>query len=84
MTWATSHGVQFPSPNWSSGSAAQALETAMPELIGRHGFYDVIISGLEQRGLLNSGIHGMVTATGMVARRTTPLGHDFISFISTH
>ncbi len=56
----------------------------MPELIGRHGFYDVIISGLEQRGLLNSGIHGIVTATGMVARRTTPLGHDFISFISTH
>ena len=84
-TWANSHGMTFPNPNWYSGSPAQALETAMPGLAGRRAFYDVIISGLEQRGLLGGGgIHGMVTAVGMLAQRTTPLGRQFLSFISKH
>lgn len=82
IQWAQNHGMRFPNPTWYSGSVAQALEAAMPELTGKRSFYDVLVSGLEQRGLMGGGIHGMVTAVGMIAPRTTPLGKDFISFIS--
>jgi hypothetical protein len=78
--WFRAHNLRFQ--EWSSGSPSQALETAIPELAGQRSFYDVIVAGLNQRGLLNGNIHGMVTGPGMIAQRTTPLGRQFISFVS--
>lgn len=65
------------------GAVSLVLEQCMPELAGQRGFYDQIVSDLQQCGLLaNVGIHTMMTANGMFSSRTTPLGKEFLRFIS--
>jgi hypothetical protein len=78
--WFRSRGM--PVPQLYSGSPSQLLEQAMPELKGKQAFYDVIVAGLEQRKLMGGSIHGMVTAAGILAQRSTPFGREFLSFIS--
>ena len=79
--WGKSHNIRYP--NWTMGAPALVLEQSMPQLAGQRAFYDQIVSDLQQRGLLaNAGIHTMMTAHGMFSARTTPLGRQFLGFIS--
>jgi hypothetical protein len=79
--WGESHGIVYPT--WAMGSPARVLEQSMPELAGQGTFYNQLVSDLEQRGLLaGGGIHTTMTAQGMFSSRTTPLGRQFLQFIS--
>lgn len=79
--WGRRHEITYPT--WMSGSPGRVLEHSMPELAGARGFYDQIVSDLEQRGLMPSGgLHTMMTTQGMFSPRITPLGKQFLKFIS--
>lgn len=78
--WGKSHNVTYP--NWTMGAPSLVLEQSMPELAGQRGFYDQIVSDLQQRGLMAKvEIHTMMTAHGMFSARTSPLGREFLQFI---
>jgi hypothetical protein len=66
------------------GSASQVLEDMYPELNGKRELYDQIAADLSARGLVNAPgfLHGMMSAQGMVAKRTTPLADAFLAFIA--
>ena len=65
------------------GSASQVLEDVYPELKGKRELYDQIAADLSARGLASGNfLHGMASAQGMVAKRTSPLADAFLSFIS--
>ncbi len=79
--WGKTHHITYP--NWTIGAPSLVLEQSMPELAGQRGFYDQIVSDLQQRGLMAKvEIHTMMTANGMFSSRTTPLGREFLRFIS--
>ena len=81
VDWGKKHHVTYP--NWTTGAPSLVLEQSMPELAGQRGFYDQIVSDLQQRGLMAKvEIHTMMTANGMFSSRTTPLGREFLRFIS--
>lgn len=66
----------------SSGALSHVVEEAFPELRGRRGFYDQIWRDLYAHGLVNTeSLHGLMTSDGLVARRTTDLGAQFLEFI---
>lgn len=71
-------------PRWSiGGSLSQTLTTAFPELETQREFYDVIGKDLHQRGLFSTdGFHTMMSGEGAMAKRTTTLGDEFLSFIT--
>jgi hypothetical protein len=63
-------------------SLASVLEFAFPALLGRRSFYDQIWRDLYTRGLVTiEGLHGMMTGHGLVQRRTTEMGEQFLRFI---
>lgn len=66
------------------GSASQVLEDVYPELRGKRELYDQIAADLNAGGMVAgaSFLHGMMTAQGMVSKRTTPLGDEFLAFIA--
>jgi hypothetical protein len=79
--YGTRHSVIFG--NYMGGAVSTILEEAVPELRGRRGFYDQLVRDLYARGLLNideTGIHVMMTETGMYASRTTEAGKKFLVF----
>lgn len=79
--WGQQHQITYPT--WTAGSPATVLEHSVPELAGRRGFYDQIVSDLEQRGLMRSAaLHTTVTGPAMFSSRTTSLGNQFLDFIS--
>jgi len=79
--WGRRHKITYPT--WTMGSPSRVLEHSMPELAGQGGFYNQIVSELEQRGLMtSSGLNTTMTAQGMFSSRTTPLGKQFLAFIS--
>jgi len=81
QAWAHANGITFP--NWTAGSLATVLETALPEMAGRRDCYDQLVSDLQQRGLMTRvDIHTTMTGHGMLQSRTTGLGNDFLGFIS--
>lgn len=67
-----------------TGGSSQVLEDMYPELRGRREFYDQVVADLNARGLLNSPnfLHSTMSATGMVAKRTTALADNFLNFIA--
>jgi hypothetical protein len=70
---------------YTMGGPSIVLELGYPELEGRGDFYDQIANDLRSRGMLNSPadfLHTTMTATGMLAKRTTPMADAFIAFIS--
>jgi len=79
--WGQRHGITYPT--WTAGSPSTVLEHSIPTLAGRRAFYDQLVSDLEQRGLmLSGGMHTTTTGHGMLSPRTTPLGEQFLDFIS--
>jgi hypothetical protein len=73
-------------PNtYGMGAPSQLIETVYPDLRGRRDIYDQTAADLHSRGLLNSSsdfLHTMMTGSGMVAKRTTPLADKFLGFIA--
>jgi hypothetical protein len=69
--------------NYYMGSATQVLEDVYPELRGKRELCDQIAADLASRGLVGASfLHGMTTAQGMVAKRTTALADSFLDFIA--
>ncbi|OFV67934.1 MAG: hypothetical protein SCAL_000574 [Candidatus Syntrophoarchaeum caldarius] len=80
--WGRRVGITYP--NWPTGSLSTVLEHTFPELRGRRDFYDQVVKDLFIRGLMNTeSLHGIMTPQGMFASRTTPLGKQFINFITS-
>ena len=71
-------------PNvYSSGLGSAVLEYNMPELKDKRVLYDLLWRDLHIRGLVNTdGLHGLASAEGLKAKRTTDFGDEFIKFIS--
>lgn len=68
------------------GAPTVVLEAAYPELKGKRDFYDQISADLRARGMLNSSpdfLHTGMTASGMVAKRTTAIADAFLAFIKS-
>jgi hypothetical protein len=80
---AISKTVGVDMSNIMAGSFSNLLERVYPELAGRREFYDQIAGDLASRGLSsNFGIHTMMTGSGIMAKRTTETGDEFIRFIT--
>jgi hypothetical protein len=70
---------------YAMASPSTVLEDAIPELKDRRDFYDRLYIDLGQRGFLPPGtnvLHGMTSTPGLVASHTTPLGKQFVRFIT--
>jgi len=81
QAWATKNGKPFQ--NRSQGSISHVLEDAYPTLRGHRDFYDQVWRDLHSRGLLTTDSpHGMMTGSGMLARRTTDMGRRFVRYTS--
>ena len=66
-----------------SGSLSQVIQVAYPELTTDEEFTRQIFKDLYSKGLLNTeSLAGMMTADGMLAKRTTTMGQKFIKYIS--
>ena len=71
-------------PNSFMGSLSRVLISAFPPLSGQQELLDVIWRDLHDNGLHNtSGLMTMMTGDGLLANRTTPLGQEFLKFISS-
>ena len=80
VQWAEEHNHDFPSMHTSSLS--NTLESAFPKLKGRRSFYDQVWSDLNRRGLVSTdSLHGMMTASGALSKRTSDIGDAFLHFI---
>lgn len=80
--WFSTHEVS--EPNFMEAKLSNILEIAYPELKGRRAFYDLIWNDLERAGFHNtSGLHTTMTASGLMASRTTDFGKAFLDFISS-
>lgn len=79
--WAAEHGYKFPS--WSAGDLNAVIESAYPSLVGQQELYRLVWQELFRSGLLNTdGFGGTMTVSGMLSKRTTPIGDKFLAFIS--
>lgn len=68
---------------YMSGGLSTVLEEGIPELKGRRDTYDFLWQDLYQRRLVNTdGLHTTMTASGMVASRTSPLGNQFLDYVA--
>ncbi len=79
--WAKKRGHRFPS--WSIGGIATVIEDAFPSLKGQQDIYRLVWQELFRSGLVNTdGLGTTMTASGMLAKRTTKIGDKFLAFIS--
>ena len=80
--WFRKYGKQPPQFAITS-SLSQLLQAAYPDLGNNRTLCELVASDLEARKLFGGGgIHTMMTASGAWAKRTTPLGDQFVDFIS--
>jgi len=81
--WFPKHGIQYPDIIMS-GALSHLIEKAFPTLRNNREFYDQIWKDLYLRGLVSTdGLHTMMTASGVEAKRTTGIGDAFLNFISS-
>ncbi|WP_333690604.1 hypothetical protein [Pseudomonas syringae] len=81
QAWFDRKGTNLP--NWTMGSLSTIIELAMPELKGHNDIRDSIWKDLYQRGLVTTdGLNTGMSGSGMLARRTSPLGVQLIAFLS--
>lgn len=79
--WAISNNITFP--GWSMGGLTTVIEFAYPQLQNQRPIYTLIWSELYRNGLVSTdGLGTTMTGSGMVAKRTTPIGEAFLKFIS--
>ncbi len=68
---------------YSMGSAIDPLYDTYPELKGHKEIINKIVKDLYSEGLLNTeNLSVMMSGSGMIAKRTTELGDNFINFIT--
>lgn len=80
--WGNKHEVKYPS--FMTGSPSTILEFSFKELQGKHENYDLFAKDLFSRGLLSTdSLHTSMTEAGMFAQRTTAIGQQFLSFITS-
>lgn len=80
-TYANAKGVGLS--HMSMGGHGQVIETVFPELRGKREFYDTLIRDLFSRGLTTVERTGVtMTGHGLIAKRTTQLGDEFLRFIA--
>lgn len=80
--WGIKHGITYP--DWSMGSVSAALEHAFPELRGKQETYDVFNRDLHSRGLTSTdNLHITISGVGILASRTTAMGKQFLTFVSS-
>ena len=73
-----------PVPGLSIGGLSDVLERSLPELRNRRAIYDQFWRDLHTRGLVNTeGLHVTMSQSGLSERRTTPLGDQFLDFITS-
>lgn len=78
--WAIENNHEFP--NMMSGGLSNILESAFPDLRGQRTLYDQIWRDLHQSGLVNTdSLHGTMSIQGLMSRRTSDLGAQFLSFV---
>ena len=79
--WALDNSHQFPS--WSMGGISSVIESAYPQLQSQQALYTLVWKELYRNGLFNTdGLSTTMTGSGMLAKRTTPIGDEFVKFIS--
>ena len=70
-------------PGLSGGGLSNVLEYHYPELRGRKEFYDQVWRDLYVRGLVRAeNMNATRTGRGLTEQQTTPMGVDFLKFIS--
>lgn len=80
--WASDNGHQFPS--WSMGGISSVIESAYPQLQNQQALYTLVWKELYRSGLFNTDSLGStMSGSGMLAKRTTPIGDEFVKFISS-
>ncbi len=81
--WGQQHGVSFSTPSFA-GSLSQILEEAFVGLKGKRELYDLFVKDLFSHGLMNTeSLHGVMSGSGIFASRTTAMGKQFLTFISS-
>lgn len=76
------HDITFG--NISMGGITYLLEAAFPALKGEKEFVEAIWNDIYSRKLFSiANIHGIMTRDGMITRRTTALGREFLRFIKS-
>ncbi len=75
------HGIKCP--EWSMGGVSAVIEHCIPQFRGKKEFYSILIRDLYAGGLITDGSFLGVTmsASGMLQKRSSALGDDFINFI---
>lgn len=69
--------------NLYMGGITNLLDAAFPQLKGEEEFSEAIWNDIYSRKLFNtSSIHGTMSVSGIVSKRTTSLGKEFLDFIS--
>lgn len=81
--WLKKKGTSIP--DYVAGGAMTIFDHAFPELAGNRDLTKQIVSDLSVRGLAFDwdSMNVMVGKNGMVASRITPLGRQFLAFISS-
>ena len=80
--WFIAHGLTWPS-NITSGGLINVVQIAFPEWAKDRPFVDTIATELAARSLIdNPGLHTMMSANGLTARRTSEKGRELMMFIS--
>ena len=70
-------------PGISMGGLSTVLEHNLPNLRGRRDLYDQLWKDLYSRGLVNTdGLHVTMSGSGLISKRTSGLGDEFLRFIS--
>lgn len=80
--WMVQNGIN--NPGWGTGGVSTVIEQCFPELRGNRDFYDQLARDLQADGLLGQGNFLNLTMSGgsMLESRTSPIGKQFIEFIS--
>lgn len=69
-------------PNLMAGGRAHILELGIPEFRGRRDWYDLLAGDLQSAGLANPNLHVVMTGGGVWAPGLTPLGAQFLAFVT--
>lgn len=78
--WAQKNNTAF---NVGMGGLGTIIENAFPEMQGRRQLYDQIGKDLAYRGLAGTdNLHVTMTGHGLLQKRSTQLGDEFIKFVS--
>lgn len=65
------------------GSLSSVLESGFPKLRGKRAIYDQLWRDLHTRGLVSTdGLHANMSGQGLLEKRTTDLGDQFLAFIT--